>query len=188
MVKLLLFLSLLVCQAAYAQVYLLGQAGYSQLNQSDAAANNVHPSGITYGAGAGFRNGFFEFEGTLLKANLSGDINHDGEDNTLNHAQTSMLLAFNFYLTKRFYVRLGYGFHKVDQTLGDGVSAASQEGAERAYGMKEDALTEGVIYGGGYVIYDSNRLGLYTQIENMTMSTLGASAWNASLGFRWYLR
>lgn len=111
------------------------------------------------------RSGAFEFEGMLLKANLSGDIDHDGQGNTLNHAQTSLILAFNFYLTKSFYARFGYGFHRVDQALGDEVSAASQEGAEKAYGLKENTVTEGVTYGTGFVLYDSTKLGVFTQFE-----------------------
>jgi hypothetical protein len=191
MFKIILFLTIVVCRVAYGSgesSYIVGQGGYSQLNQKDAASNNVYPSGMSYGAGAGMRSGPYEFEALLLKANLSGEIDHDGEKNTLEHSQTSLIVAFNFYFTKNFYARFGYGLHKVDQTLGDDVSAASQEGAEKAYGLKEDKLTEGIVYGAGFVFYDSAKLGLYTQFENMTMSTLQASAWNLSLGFRFYLK
>jgi hypothetical protein len=191
MFKILLFLSIVVGRVAYGageSSYFLGQGGYSQLNQKEAASNNVYPTGMSYGAGAGMRSGPYEFEAVFLKANLSGEIDHDGQKNTFEHSQTSLILAFNFYFTKNFYARFGYGVHKVDQTLGDGVSAASQEGAEKAYGLKEDKLTEGIVYGAGFVFYDSTKLSLFTQFENMTMSTLQGSAWNLSLGFRYYLK
>lgn len=187
MVKLLLFLTVLLTSVAQAQVYALLQGGYSQLNQQKPSANNVYPTGTTLGGGIGFRKNFYEFEGSFQKFSLAGEIDHDGKSNTMTHSQASLLLAFNFYFNKRFYARFGYGFHKVDQTLDKKVSEASMEGARKAYDLQEDKVTDGVLYGAGYVIYDGKRLSIYTQFENMHMSSINATAWNAGLGFKVYL-
>ena len=186
MLKVLLFLTVLLPALCQAQIYGLLQGGYSQLNQESIADHKVYPSGMTYGAGMGIRKDYFELEASFHKFNAEGEIDHDGQKNSLIHEQSSVLLALNFYLSKKFYARLGYGFHMVDQTLDKDVSDASASGAQKAYGMKEDAMTGGILYGAGYVIYNGTRTSIYTQIENATMSSLGASAWNAVLGFKIY--
>lgn len=187
MLKFLIFLTLLLSGGVHAQVYGLLQGGYSQLNQQKIASNNVYPVGPTMGAGVGLRKNFYEFEGSFQKFNLAGEIDHDGKSNTLKHAQTSLIFAFNFYFNKRFYARFGYGFHKVDQTLDKEVSDASMEGARKAYDLQEDKITDGILYGAGFVLYDGNKMSIYTQFENMHMSSISASAWNVALGLKLYI-
>jgi hypothetical protein len=188
MQKLLIFLTIFVSLPAFCEVYFLGQSGYGQLNQNAVASNNVYPSGLTYGAGAGIRQNYFEFEGVLQKLDLAGEIDHDGAGNTFKHEQTSITFALNFYLSKRFYARLGYSINRIDQSLGEDVSDASMEGARDAYKMKENTTADGVVYGGGYVVYDSTKLGIFTQFESFSMPTADANVWNISLGFRFYVR
>lgn len=186
MLKYLLFLTVLLSSVVKAQVYVLGQGSYSQLNQQKQASNNVYPSGTGYGAGVGYRKRFYEFEGSFQKFNLSGDINHDDKSNSILHSQISFIMAFNFYFTDRFYGRFGYGFHKIDQTLDKEISDASTEGARKAYNLQEDKMTDGILYGAGFVLYNGRKISIYTQIENMHMSSISASAWSASLGFKFY--
>ena len=188
MLKLLLFLTILISMPALSQPYLLGQVGYGQLNQEALDSNNVNPSGLTYGIGGGVRQNYFEFEGVLQKLDLSGDVDHDGAGNTFKHEQTSITFALNFYLSKSFYARLGYSINRIDQTLEEAVSAASMEGAREAYKMKEDTNADGVVYGAGYVFYDSGKLALFSQFESLSMPTADANVWNISLGFRYHLR
>ena len=184
--KLLLFLTLLLPNLAQAQIYGLLQGGYSQLNQDSMSDHKVYPTGLSYAAGVGVRKEYFELEASFQKFTGNGDIEHDGQKNTLVHEQASVLFALNFYLSKRFYARLGYGFHKVNQTLDKEISSASETGARKAYGMKEDVMTDGIFYGAGFVIYNGTRVSLYTQFENATMSSLGASSWNGVLGIKIY--
>jgi hypothetical protein len=188
MPKLLLFLTILLPGLCQAQIYGLLQGGYSQLNQDSIADHKVYPAGMSYSAGIGLRKEYFELEASFQKFSGKGEIDHDGQKNSLIHDQSSVLFALNFYLSKKFYARLGYGFHKVDQTLDKDVSSASASGARKAYGMKEDAMADGVLYGAGYVLYNGTRVSIYTQIENATMSSLGASAWNGVLGIKIYSR
>lgn len=184
--KLMLILTLLVPQLGYAQIYGLIQGGYSQLNQDSAASHKVYPTGLSYSGGIGVRKEYFELEATLQKFTGQGDLEHDGVKNTFIHEQASLLFALNFYLSKRFFARLGYGFHKVDQSLDKEVSTASDLGAKKAYGMKEDVMTDGILYGAGFVLYNGARMSIYTQIENASMSSLGASTWNGALGIKIY--
>jgi hypothetical protein len=184
--KILLFLTILLPALCQAQVYGLLQGGYSQLNQDSIADHKVYPSGMSYSAGLGIRKDYFELEASYQKFSGKGEIDHDGQKNSLIHQQSSVILALNFYLSKKFYARLGYGFHMVDQTLDKDISDASASGARKAYGMKEDSMTGGVLYGAGFVLYSGTRASIYTQIENATMSSLGASAWNGVLGIRIY--
>jgi hypothetical protein len=184
--KFLLFLTILLPTLCQAQIYGLLQGGYSKLNQDSIAEHKVYPSGTTYSGGIGVRKEYFELEASFQKFSGKGEIDHDGKKNTLMHEQSSVLFALNFYLNKRFYARLGYGFHQVDQKLEKEISSASESGARKAYGMKEDVLTDGVLYGMGFVIYNGTRVSLYTQIENATMPSLGASAWNGVLGLKIY--
>ncbi len=187
MLKSLIYLIFFVPALAQAQIFVLGQGGYSQLNQKSAANNNVYPSGTSYAAGIGVRQDFFELEASMLKFNGEGDMRHDGVDNTFKHSQTSLILGLNFYLQKSFYLRFGYGFHRINQTLGTKVSEASEEGARKAYGMKDKATTDGILYGAGFVIFNGEKIDVYTQIENATMSSIQGSAWNASLGIKFYM-
>ena len=184
--KLIIFLTLLVPHLCYAQIYGLIQGGYSQLNLDSASSHKVYPTGLAYAAGIGVRKQFFELEATLQKFTGQGELEHDGVKNKFIHEQSSVLFALNFYLSKRFYARLGYGFHKVDQSLDQKVSTASDIGARKAYGMKKDIMTDGILYGAGFVLYDGTRMAIYTQIESTTMSSLGASVWNGALGIKIY--
>lgn len=188
MMKVWPLLIVLVSYSAHAQMYFLGQGGYARLNQEAAVENNVRPVGLTYGAGVGFREDFYELEASLQKMSLAADIDHDSTVNTLKHEDTTFTLAFNFYLSKRLYLRLGYAFHRIDQTLENEVSDASLEGARKAYGMQEGAAIDGMTFGGGYVIYDGNKLSVFTQFETMSMSAADANVMNIALGFRFYTR
>lgn len=186
MKKLILFLTLLLPSLAKAQIYGLLQAGRAQLNQKEAASHKVYPAGMMYSAGVGMRRDFLEFEAAFQKFNGLGEMEHDGIKNNLVHEQWSLNLGFNFYFSQRFYARFGYGFHKIHQSLEDQVSAASQEGAIKAYGLKKNILTDGILYGLGFVIWDGTNMSVYTQLENMMMASLNASEWNAALGIKIY--
>lgn len=186
MIKTLLFLTVLLSFSAQAQIYGLLQGGYGQYSQQDAADKKVYPSGTTYGAGLGVRKNFFEVEAVFEKFSGKAEIDHDDKSNSIIHKQSSFLLALNFYLNKSLYARLGYGFYRVDQSLDKPVSAASEEGARKAYGIKEDVLSDGVLYGAGFVIYDGKKINIYTQFENQVITSLKANAWNVSLGFKMY--
>jgi len=188
LIKLIVLLTCLISHAAFAQGYFLGQAGYGQLHQKAVASNNVYPSGYTYGVGGGFRQNFFEMEGLLQKIDLGGAINHDGISNTFKHQQTSFTLAFNFYVNKRIYARLGYSLNRIDQTLEKNVSDASTQGAINSYGMKQNANADGMTYGGGFVLYDGSTVAVFTQFENLNMPSAVANVWNVSLGIRIYSR
>lgn len=174
--------------AGAANYYMVGQGGYLKLSQDAAVENNVSPAGLSYGGGLGFRKDFFEFEAILLKGSGEDDIIHDNQDNSLVHDQTSLLLALNFYLNKSFYIRAGFGVHKIDQQLGDEVNAASAEGAKEEYGIVENEVSEGVLFGGGFVLYNGKSMDLFTQVERYSYSSIKSGAWNASLGFRYYLQ
>ncbi len=184
--KTLLILTTLLSLSAYAQTYALFQGGYGQYNQKDAASHKVYPSGTSYGAGLGVRKNFFEVEAVFEKFTGKAEVDHDDKSNSIIHKQSSFLLALNFYLNKSLYARLGYGFYRVDQNLDKVVSAASEEGAKKAYGIKEDAISDGVLYRGGFVIYDGKKINIYTQFENQVITSLKANSWNASLGFKFY--
>lgn len=187
-ISLLLFLTCFVCLPAKAQYYFSGQGGYLQLSQDAAADKKVTPTGLSYGAGFGRRKDFFEFEALLLKASAEDEILHDGEENTLVHEQLSLILALNFYLTKKFYLRGGFGVHKIDQSLGDEVSETSELGAKKAYGMAEDEVVEGITLGLGYTLYNGKNTDFFVQLEHYNYPSVESAAWNASLGFRFYLQ
>jgi len=168
--------------------YILGQLGYMRVSQEKAIENDVYPSGPTYGGGIGYRQNFMEFEGFFVKGSAEGEINHDGVKNNIVHSQSSMILAGNFYFNSAIYARFGYGFHKVKQELSKGVSAASEAGATKEYGLKDDTLTEGIIFGGGLVFFDTKSTAFFTQLERYDFGTMQSAAWNWSLGFRFYLK
>ena len=188
LIKFIVLLTFLISHSAFAQGYFLGQAGYGQLNQRAISSNNVYPSGYTYGVGGGIRQSFFEIEGLLQKIDLAGDINHDGASNGIKHEQTSFTFAINFYLSKRFYARLGYSMNRIDQSLEEKISDASMEGARKSYDLHENANADGVTYGGGFVLYDSSSLGIFTQFENLSMPSASANTLNFSVGIRVYSR
>jgi hypothetical protein len=158
-----------------------------KLYQDKAVEDRVYPAGAFYGLGYGVRKNYLEFEGVFSKASAKDDVNHDGVKNTMVHEESSLKFAMNFYLNKSFYARLGVGFYKVNQELGKDVSEASQEGAKKEFGLKEDFMTEGLTLGVGYVIYNSTKMAFFTQLERSEYSSLKASSWNLGLGFRYYL-
>lgn len=187
MLKMVLFLFVLVGQShAWAQLYYLGEGGYLRLNQEAASKNSVYPSGFSYGGGLGFRKNYFEFETLILKAKAEDDLLHDGVENKMLHEQTSLLLGLNFYLSKKFYARFGYGLHKIDQKLKTPVSSASEAGAKKEYNLKEDELSEGIYFGAGFLLYNGSKFALYIQADKYDYASMNSGAWKGSLGFRYY--
>ncbi len=187
MIKILLFLFVLVWNSvAQAQLYYIGQGGYLRLAQDAAAENSVYPTGLSYGGGVGFRKNYFEFESLIFKASAEDNLIHDGVKNKMLHEQTSLLLGLNFYMSKSFYARLGYGLHRIDQHLDKSLSSASEAGAIKEYNLKEKALSEGLYIGAGYIIYNGSKLALFVQLDKYGYSTMKSGALNGSLGFRYY--
>lgn len=182
-----LLLIFLVSFSAQAQMLVTAQGGYLKLAQDAAQDKNVSPGGLSYGAGIGVRRQYLEFESLFLKGSGEDDIVHDNADNKLVHQQSSLIFALNFYLSKNLYARFGYGLHKVHQELKTPVSEASEAGAVKAYGMQDDALTEGVIFGAGYIIARTKKIDCFVQLEKYEYTTIKSGAWNASLGIRIYL-
>ncbi len=183
-----LILLTLICFTfpAFADVYVLGQGGYLKLRQEKAMENNVTPTGTSMGGGIGFRDKFYEFEAVFLKSTAEDDVIHDDEKNKMVHEQTSLLFGLNFYLTEKFYARFGYGFNRVNQELKKPVSTASAAGAKDAYGLTENTVTDGPLFGAGFVLYNGNKGTLFTQFEYLSYSSIDAGAINLSVGFRFY--
>lgn len=186
---LLLFLTILITPRVWAtnDPYFLGQVGYLKLTQEAAVENNVSPVGTSFAGGVGFRKEFFEIEALFLKASGEDDLVHDGQDNKMIHQQSSLIFAVNFYLTSSFYARVGYGLHRIHQELDKPVSEASQTGADKAYGLVDKDTSEGLILGGGLVLLNGRNIALFTQIEKYQYTSIKSGAWNASLGFRFYI-
>jgi hypothetical protein len=78
--------------------------------------------------------------------------------------------------------------NRIDQSLDKNISAASMEGARKTYDFHENAIADGVTYGGGFVLYDSSSLGIFTQFENLSMPSANANTLNFSVGIRVYAR
>lgn len=171
---------------SWARTFFTGEVGYLTLRQAPALENRVSPRGPSFGGGLGFRQQYYEFEAKFLSSTAEDDVIHDDQKNTMVHEQKSYLLGFNFYLTKSIYLRAGYGMTRVNQTLKKEVSAASEAGAKKSYGLAENKVTDGPLFGGGFVFLDRRSLLLYTQLEYMSFASLKGGAWNASLGFRFY--
>jgi hypothetical protein len=186
MLRLLVFLTAFISFSVQAQLFVVGQGGYFVLNQEATDANNVTPTGFSYGGGVGMRKNYFELEAVLVKANAESELEHDGVSNTLQHDQTSLVFSLNFYLSKTIYARVGYSTHKIDQKFGEEFSAVSQTGAEEEYEIKDGSTSEGFHVGGGWNFYDRGKLSMFVQIERFNFATFDGGAWNTSLGFRVY--
>ena len=188
--KLILLLTILLsfgAKAAQTSSYISAQAGYFSLSQDAASEHNVSPTGTSYGVGLGYRLNYIEFEATMLSASATGDLEHDSLKNSLEHSQTSLIFGFNFYLNKALYLRLGYGFHKIEQKFGKQMSDVSAEGAKDEYGIVEDELSEGMVVGGGVTFYSTNTLDCFLQVDRYNYSSINSAAWNGSLGIRYHL-
>lgn len=186
MKKVFIILIFLASFPALSQVYVLGDVGYFNLRQKKALENDVTPKGTSFNAGVGFREKFYEVEASYFKTSAEDDVIHDSVKNKMVHKQSSILFALNFYLTDRFYARVGYGFNRIDQKLKKPVSDASDAGADKAYGLVKDKVSDGPLFGAGFVLLDGRHGTVFTQFEYMNFSSVNSGGWNASLGFRFY--
>jgi hypothetical protein len=169
--------------SAYFNVF----GGYGKHSQESMKGSNTYPTGITYGVGLGQRNTYYEYELNIAKSNYSVPITHDGLKNKINHDQTHINFALNFYLIRKFYLRAGYGFFIFDQTPETDISGASAEGLRQSYGLKKDKIG-GAVLGGGWVLMSSQTINLYLQYEYTLMPDIKASQTLISSGLRWYFR
>lgn len=167
-------------------MFFTAQGGYLAVSQDKSSKNDVYPTGTSFGGGIGFREQFYEFEAVFFQAKAEAEINHDNSKNKIIHDQASLLLNLNFYITQRLYARMGYGLHKVDQTLDKKVSPASEAGAKAAYGLSSNDLEDGINLGAGFVFLKARDFSLFIQTERGGL-TSESSFWNSSLGVRIYL-
>lgn len=170
--------------------YLLGQGGYFSLRQTAALAKNVTPSAFTKGGGLGWSGNWIEFEASYIAVEAEGAIIHDGVNNFFVHKESFYTLALNCYLFPMFYLRGGYSYHDINQTLKYPVSASSQAGAVTEYNLQGKTKSKGYNYGAGLLLYRSaaGMLTSFVQIEKLKFSTFDSGAWNTSVGFRFYFK
>lgn len=171
-------------------VYLLGQAGYFSLQQKAAVDNSVEPSAVSSGGGIGLSLNRFELEASFISVNAEAALLHDSVINSFLHKQSSYTLALNFYLFPIFYLRAGYSYHSINQSLAYPIGAASQAGAVTEYGLQGKTNSAGFSYGGGLLFY-KNESGIFTafiQLEKLQFSSFDAGALNTSIGFRFYIK
>lgn len=166
---------------------IVGQLGYLNLLQDAALKEHVRPAGTSYAIGFTNRNDYIEFEATYLQAKAESEIRHDDISNSLVHKQSSILLNLNFYIFKNLYARGGIGLHKIKQSLAKPMSEASTEGARRTYGIKESEYSQGLLLGVGVLLIETRSTNIFIQFDKMTFPTIHSAAWNAAIGFRYYL-
>jgi hypothetical protein len=181
-----LFLTMYVGNV-FANTVVTLQGGMLQLGQPDAVRHQVTPRGVIYGGGMGLRRDYLEFEAVLLKNTASDSIKHDGADNEMIHDQTSLIFAMNFYIKRWLYARMGYGLHRIKQSFSESMSESSEAGAMREYGIRKNHVSEGMVFGGGALIYDGRNFKTSFQLENFGYSSMNASSWNGSLLLRFYV-
>ena len=166
------------------QINLFG--GWASHNQESMEDSSTRPTGLVYGAGIGRRVSFNEFEFNISKGELTTDIEHDGESNTLVQEQLQFTLAYNFYVIKNAYARVGYSLTRLEQTTETPVSGASGVGLEKEYGL-EDTKVDGPVLGAGWVFGDFSRINFYAQYEYFMMSEIKANQHLMTVGMRWQL-
>jgi hypothetical protein len=168
---------------AQAKTYVFGQAGVVRQRQ-DTLSDSVTLAGSSFGAGAGVRLNYLEFEAMYSSGKAEAAITHDNLANNIRHSQASLVMAGNFYLTKFVFLRFGYGIHSVEQEFTKPMSAVSTEGARKEYNIVEKENLTGTILGGG-VAYPINSAAVYLQIERFSYSD-ELSAWNTTAGLKFY--
>lgn len=178
-----IFLCMLFPPLAQGKTYVFGQTGMLTHNQQ-TVSDELNLSGNSFGAGAGVRLEYIEFEASFLSGKAEEKITHDNQKNTFMHAQTALLLASNFYLTRFLYFRFGYGLHRIEQKFKSPMGAVSAEGAKREYRVVEEDTLGGMILGAGAVL-PIGKAALYLQIEKLHYND-DLGAWNSSLGLKFY--
>jgi hypothetical protein len=179
----LLFVGLFISQS-WASLYLGLNPGQGRFNQEAMKDSKTYPVGTSLGLLAGMRDKFFELEGSLHFADYKADIKHDGLSNVILHEHTQATVAINFYLVTEIYLRLGYSFYFIDQSIEKPVSAASSEGIKKEYGLKSDGRYEGTQIGGGWVFLPLTKFQAYVQYDYTTINALDATEAKVSLGLK----
>jgi hypothetical protein len=165
----------------------IGQYGLLKLSQDAAQKQHVSPTGSSFGGGFSVRKDYLELETVYLQSTAEAKITHDNISNTLVHKQASVLVNLNFYLFKYLYARAGVGLHKISQSFKKPMSEASTAGAKDSYGVKDSLYTQGLLLGVGVVLLETSSVTIFTQLDKMTFPSMNSGAWNASLGFRFYV-
>jgi hypothetical protein len=184
----LLFLALLPLLAEANSAGIAVYGSYAQHRQDEMNDSKTYPTGITYGAGYLIRKEFYEIEFFLKKGTLVSDITHDNNKNQIEQEQLQVGLALNFFLTKSFYARLGYSFAQIDQKFSKPMSAASEAGAKKEYGLVEEKLVDGLNIGAGYVLLSGSRTDFLVQYDFFYYNKIKATQNSISLGIKYYFQ
>ncbi len=171
---------------AFANSGIALYGGYAQHRQEEMNKSHTYPSGMTYGAGLLQRKEFYEFEVYVKKSSLAADITHDNNKNTINHDQFQFGVALNFFLTKKFFARLGYNFAKITQKLDKPMSEASTAGAQKEYGLLKNEFVDGVNIGAGYVFFSLRSTDFVVQYDYFYYNKIKANQSSISLGLKYY--
>lgn len=160
----------------------VGQGYHQQESMMDS---KTQPVGVLYGIGMGRRFNFYEFELSVSSGAFTADVEHDGEANTVTHDQLQVNLAFNFYIVKHFYLRLGYGLTDVDQSTEVKLTGDAAAGFQSEYDLKSQKVTAPLI-GAGVSFVQTSKLQLFVQFEHHIITEIKAIQNQFTAGLRYY--
>jgi hypothetical protein len=147
--KSILFLSILLFSAtSFGAIYMGGNYGYTMFSSDSLKDYKVSSKGPAYGGFIGLGKDFVGLEAFYQSFTAEGDIEHDGEGQTLQTNATAMgaALRFSFQI---FYARIGIAKYTLDQST-DIEDDESRAAADEIYDVQDKGSTKsGVLYGLG---------------------------------------
>ena len=144
----LLFTLLILSSASYGAAYFGGSYGYSMFSSATLKEYQVSPKGSSYGGFVGYGKDLVGVEGFYQSFSTKGDIEHDGESQTLTTNANAMGLALRFSF-ELMYFRLGSARYVLNQST-DITDANSRAAADDIYDVQKNGTTKnGLMYGMG---------------------------------------
>ena len=145
---LLVLFTLLFSSSSFAAAYMGLGYGYSKFTSAATKEYQVSPKGATYGAFVGYGKDLVGLEAFYQTFTAKGDIEHDGETQSLktNASALGAALRFSFEI---MYFRLGAARYTLDQST-DIENANSHAAADKIYEVQEKGTSKnGILYGMG---------------------------------------
>lgn len=185
MLKNKLYLSILPFMLTFnvSAAFMSLNAGYDQFATQKMMDNNASFKGLNYQAEFGAQMKHSILTVYLKKSILTAKLKHDDEEYSIPADHLSYGIKASFKVTKNNYISFGYNISNVENDFG-GFSNYNESGIKKAYDLKDEQRTNGMLIGFGKNFYKKRGYSLFGEYNYIDHGNLDAKTHVIYFGFR----
>lgn len=181
--KLYLFNVLLILTFNVSAAFMSLNAGYDQFATQKMMDNNASFKGLNYQAEFGAQMRHTIITVYIKKSDLTAKLKHDDQEYTTAAEHLSYGLKASFKVTKNNYISFGYNISNIENNF-SGFSNYNSAGIKKAYDLRDQQRTNGMLIGVGKNFYKKRGYSLFGEYNYIDHGNLDAKTHVLYFGFR----